>query len=121
MLTVPFESGSGAYDFRTTIDGVEYFCDVRWNSSDNERRGAWYFDLYEQDLTPIAVGIKIVLGTYLGKRVQHRLFRTGVMIALDMTKQGKEATFDDLGTRVEVRWVPVEEALSLIAEAGLEV
>lgn len=116
MLILPFVPGLGAYRFSTQIESVEYAFDVRWNA----RAAAWYFDVLEQDGTPIAYGIKIVLGAYLGKIVIHRLFRTGVMVAIDTTRASREATFDDLGTRVEVRWFPLAEAFTRLTASGID-
>lgn len=115
MLTIPFESGTAAYSFETPIDGVPYRFDVRWNT----RSEAWHFDLYEQDGTPIAHGLKIVLGAFIGRRIQHRLFRTGVMVARDDSGQGRDATIDDLGTRVLVRWIPITEWFSRLDTSGV--
>ena len=122
MLILPFVPSIPAYDFTTQIDGADYKFDVRWSSRGLDgTNGAWFFSVSEPNGTPIIAGVKVVLGAYLGRICQHRLFRAGVMIALDMTRQSREAKFDDLGTRVEVRWVPVDEALARISAAGVEV
>lgn len=110
IVEIPFQPSIGLYRFGTPIDDSSYVFDVRWNSRD----AAWYFDVREADLTPIVYGVKIVLGTYLGRRKNHRLFRRGVMVATDTTGQGREATFDDLGARVVVRWIPQTDLLVLI-------
>lgn len=107
VLILPLQPSVGNYRFSTTITDVTYIFDVRWNSRDV----AWYMDVYEANLTPIIYGIKIVLGVYLGRCSRHRLFRQGVMVAVDTTSQGREATFDDLGTRVEVKYIPAEVLL----------
>ncbi len=126
MLILPFEPSRGAYEFSTVIDGVDYKFDVHWNARDNvdlvtgKPLGAWYFDISEQNNTPIVRGVKIVLGAVFGRSVQHRLFTSGVMRAIDLTRQSQEATFDDLGVRVQVRWVPVDEAFALLTEAGVD-
>lgn len=108
-LLLPFVPSIPFYRFSTTLDNVEYVFDVRWNNRD----AAWYFDVSETDNTPIAQGIKVVLGTYLGRWVNHTLFRDGVIVAVDLSDAGREATLDDLGTRVQIMRLGLEEVLSL--------
>lgn len=107
MLILNFQPSVPAYRFGTSIEQVPYIFDVRWNS----RAAAWYFDVLEQDETPIVLGVKVVLGAHIGRRSQHVLFRRGTIVAIDTTQQGREAAVDDLGTRVEVRYAPLAETL----------
>lgn len=115
MTILPFIPSVAAYEFSVEIDGVSYTFDVRWNS----RAAAWYFDVLEGDGTPIARGLKIVLGCYIGGgRFTHDLFRLGVFVAIDTSQEGRDATFDDLGTRVEVRHVPMPELIGRVSGTG---
>jgi hypothetical protein len=111
MVDIPFQPSIAYYRFGTPIDDASYVFDVRWNS----REQAWYFDILEANLTPILYGTKIVLGTYLGRRCEHRLFNRGVFVAIDTTDKGREAAFDDLGTRVLVRYIPTDDLLVLLS------
>ena len=86
------------YRFGTTLSDVPYIFDIRWNGRDE----AWYMDILQEDETPIRHGVKIVLGALLGRRSRDPAFPLGVMIAADLSGEGREATFDDLGTRVAV-------------------
>lgn len=113
-LQLPFLGGIGYYRFSTTIDGASYLFDVRWNSRD----AAWYFDVLEADETPIAHGLKLVLGCYIGRRLPHPLVRDGVLVAVDLSGAAREATFDDLGTRVVVEWIPVLELIRRLRETS---
>ncbi len=97
--SVPF------YRLATAVDSTAYLIDVRWN----ERDAAWYLDFYEEDETPIAMGVKVVLGAYLGRSFQHPLFRDGVFVAVDTSGQRLDATLDDLGTRVHIRRYQIPE------------
>jgi hypothetical protein len=107
----------GAFRVSTVILGVPYIIDGRWNSRANfdpdtlTWSGAWYIDILEVDLKPIVYGMKIVLGTYLGRRSNHKLFREGVLVAVDMTGGSVDATYDTLGTRVVLEYIPVKELL----------
>lgn len=106
---IPFAPSIPFQDFGLTFDGTLFVFNARWN----QRAGAWYFDVFEDDQIPVIQGIKIVLGAYLGRRCNHRLFRTGVFVAVDLSGAGRDATLDDLGTRVQVARFSIAEVLSL--------
>jgi hypothetical protein len=81
----------------TTLDGVDFALDVRWNS----REESWYLDINTSDGIAIKQGIKIVLGAKLGV-TSHPLRPTGTFLAVDLSGAGLKPTLDDLGTRVIV-------------------
>lgn len=113
-IELPFKGGIGYYRLGTSIGGTHYLVDVRWNVS----AAAWYLDFFEQDETPIILGVKLVLGAYLGRRSNHPLFTSGVFVAIDLTNSGREAAFDDLGGRVIVTYIPVVELIRRIQDHG---
>jgi hypothetical protein len=119
IIELPFRPSVAHYRFGTAIGDFAYIFDVHWNSRDNfdpetgKAAGAWYFAVREQNLELIISSVKIVLGTYLGRRRNHRLFRQGVFVVCDTTGKGKEAGFDDLGPRVAVRYIPQNDLLVL--------
>lgn len=96
------------YRVQTTIDGTSYLFDLRWNGRDE----SWYIDVLEVDETPIVQGEKVALGALIGRISTHKLFRRGVLVAVDLSSAGREATYDDLGTRVVVMWMPLSEVLA---------
>lgn len=116
MTILPFIPSVAAYEFSVEIDGVAYTFVVRWNS----RAAAWYFDVLEADGTPIARGLKVVLGCYIGGGRTHDLFRLGAIVAVDTAQEGRDATFDDLGTRVEVRHLPMHELIGRASGTGAQ-
>lgn len=96
---IPFVPSIGRYRFPTVIEGNQYIFKVRWNTLDQ----AWYFDVLEFDETPIAEGIKIVLGVNFARWSTHQLFRDGVMFARSTAQPPHaDATFDNLGTTIKV-------------------
>lgn len=111
-IQIPVLPSVGSYRFATVIETVAYIFDVRWNTRDQ----AWYLDVLEVDETPIMRGMKILLGVYLGRRSSHPLFMNGVLVASDMSAQGKEAGFDDLGTRVLLQYIPVLDLIQRISD-----
>ena len=100
------------YRIGVTIEDVHYVMDFQWNSTES----AWYFDMYDLDENPIIVGVKVVLGAFLGRTANALPFKDGILVAVDTTRKGKEAGFDDLGTRVELRYLPTLDFMSNLAE-----
>ena len=113
-VTVPFVPSIGNYRFGTTLQDTPYLLDVAWNVTEQ----AWYFTVRESDQTIIQSNLKIVLGTYIGRRSDHPLFTQGVFVAIDLTNKGQEAGFDDLGTRVVVQYIPQLDLVRRIREKG---
>lgn len=97
-LQIPFVPSIPSYRFSTTIDGTQYIFDVRWNA----RAEAWYFDLLDEAEDPIRHGIKVVLGAMLGGTSADERFPRGAFFACDMAGEGRDAGFDDLGSRIQV-------------------
>lgn len=108
VAVLPFIPSEAHYTFDTSILDTPYSFEVRWNARDP----AWYFDLSEIDGTPILRGVKIVLGTYLGRTSTHILFQNGVFAVIDTSGGYRDPGFDDLGTRVEVRFYPTADIIN---------
>jgi hypothetical protein len=89
----------------TTLAGIVYILDVRWNGRD----AAWYMDLLAEDEAPLKRGIKLVLGVPHGWRTLNPAFPAGVFIVSDATNEGRDAGFDDMGDRVLVYFYTNEE------------
>lgn len=95
---LPLRPSIGAYRFTTPLNDVQYVFNVRWNSLD----AAWYFDVSEFDGKPILRGVKVVLGTYLGRWSNHPLLLAGVFVARSSAPVHTNPGFDDLGRTVQV-------------------
>ncbi len=102
ITTLPLEPGIPHFDFSTAIESVEYGFAFRWN--DREPAPGFYMDIFEADGTPILRSVKVVLGVFLGRRSTHKLFSAGGFVAVDTSGDQREATLDDFGTRVEIRY-----------------
>jgi hypothetical protein len=109
---VQFRPGVSPYRFGQILRNEEYVFDVRWNSRD----AAWYFDVRESDLTPIALGLKVAMGAYLGRRSNHPLFSDGVMVARPVGSDRRPPGFLELGGggRVQVMYFTRIEAYEQI-------
>ncbi len=130
-VVVPFQPGNPSYRMAVTLGTADFLMDVTWNDRDGNPTGAangagaWYMDLYLPDETPIAGGIKIVLGTFLGLRVADVRMPHGLLQAVDTSatnangtatadpSAGVDAGLDDLGARVIVRFWSLAELQAL--------
>ena len=95
---LPLEPSNPNQRFSTTLDSEEFVLDVHWN----ERAAAWFMNIYAVDGTLIAGGLKLVIGTLIGSRATSAKFPKGYFVVADTSGQRKDATLDDLGTRVGV-------------------
>ena len=108
---IPITPGDPEQPIEITLDSQPYVLRVRWNSSDDDGRGAWYLDAWERDgVTVIATGVKLVLGARLGRTVDHPLFIAG-MVLVDLSRTGVDAGLNDLGGRVLLMSLTVDEAV----------
>ena len=107
---IPLIPLEGFYRFSTTLESVDYIFDVRWNDRDS----AWYFDLLDADENMIRAGCKIILGASPGRRSAHADFPSGAFVVEDTSGEGVEATYEDLGVRVVMRYYTAAEVLSFV-------
>lgn len=131
MLILPFVPSVPDYDFSVTIEDTAYRFRARWNARErydtetDTDLGAWIIDASEIDGTPIFRGVKLTLGTYLGRQYNHPLTRGGVIVAHDTESRGRtparDAGFDDLGTRVIVLYIPAAEVVFGILATKAEI
>ena len=113
MQILPLIPSVAEYEFDTVLDESVYYLRVIWNARD----AAWYLDIYDEDRQPVMYGVKVVLGTNLGRTCDHPLTRRGALIAIDRSGQNADATFDDLGTRVAVLHLTSTEMAGAIVAA----
>lgn len=106
-VQLPIDAEDPFYRVGVTLNDTPYLFDVRWNGRDN----AWYFDVLDVTEDPIRCGIKIVLGIPLGCRGVDPRFPSGAIFAEDLSGEGRDATIDDLGTRVCLYHYSEEEVL----------
>lgn len=106
---LPLVPSVPSYRFGTVLNGDPFIIDVHWNGRDE----AWYMDVLAEDETPIRHGIKILLGSPLGRRTIDPRFPRGMFLASDLSGEGRDAGLDDLGTRVVVYFFTPEEIQAL--------
>lgn len=115
---VPFRPGVPQQRVDVTLSGVTYGIVAHWNAMDN----AFYLNVYEEDDTPIAMSLKVVLGVVLGRSYTHEFFSSGArgLIAVDLSNTGAECGVDELGGRVQI-WYFTELDMLLASSPPLEV
>jgi len=115
-VILPLQPSVGTYRFRSVLQTVEYGFRMRWNSRDS----SWYLDVREADQTPIALGLRVVLGAYLGRVSTHFIFRNGALVArVPHGDDRREAGFDDMGTRVQLWYFDRAEVIQEMQWAAL--
>ncbi|MBA3841173.1 MAG: hypothetical protein H0X39_00880 [Actinobacteria bacterium] len=114
-VILPVVTSDPNHRIQTTIKGVAYLIDFRWNARDV----AWYMDIYDGIEQPIRCGIKIVIGTFLGRSCSIGPFADGAFIAFDATGKGKDAGFDDLGARVKIAYLTSADLLQYYGLVGV--
>ena len=113
MDSIPFIPSDNNYRLRVPLAGTMYLFDVHWNSRDSDGAGAWYFDIREEDETPIALGVKVVLGGRIGFGNTHIFFKQHSLSVFDTSGTGVDAGYDDLGARVIVLHETADDILNL--------
>ena len=96
MREIPFVPSVPFQTIGTVLNNESITIDLHWNTRDE----AWYFHLTDDKGDSIIKGIKIVIATPLGRSSAHEFFSRNLLIAMDISGQQREATLDDLGTRV---------------------
>jgi hypothetical protein len=116
---IPFKQSGGNQGFSTVIDSIVYFMNFYWNDRE-AGGGAWYFDVLDANRTPIRTGLKIATGAFLGNTTQAAPFTTGVFAAIDTSGANRDAGYDDLGSRVQLFYIPVGDLLAANQTAALK-
>lgn len=103
---LPVQQGAPSQEFQVSLDGQLYTLGLTWN----EREGAFYLDVSDQDGSPILLGRKVVVGLPLLARFRDAALPPGQLLAVDTSGQGKDPSLADLGARVPLYYI---EASSL--------
>lgn len=112
MDLIPFQPSDNNVKLTVPIDDARYVFYHRWNSRDQ----AWYVDFYEEDFTPILLGIKLTLGAHIGASCLHPFFATHALVLRDTSGQGLDPGFDDLGSRVILIHSSLTKTQSLVTD-----
>jgi hypothetical protein len=104
-LEIPTSTELPSYVQRTTLEGREYVLAFDWN----EREGRWFFDVLDSEETPLAVGLKVVVGFPLLRRKTDPRLPPGDFLAIDTSDTGADPGFAELGGRVRLCYLEAAE------------
>jgi hypothetical protein len=94
------------YNQLTQLEGIEYLLSFYWS----DREAGLYLSLLDQDQNPIAVGIKLVLGSSLLAKYTDPRLPPGILYLYDTSGQGLDIqALGDLGTRIELLYLTSDE------------
>jgi|ADGO01.1.fsa_nt_gi hypothetical protein len=85
-----------SYTQRTVLDGREYILGFQWN----QRAEKWSLSIYDQDGSPIALGLKLVANFPVTRRITDSRGPFGTIFPLDTSGEGRDPGLRDLGRRV---------------------
>lgn len=107
VLEIPVRNDLDRYALTVTLDGTDY----RFAFSHNTRDDHWYLSVDLTDGTALVSGAAIVADTPLLARwgATPELPADGYLMAVDTTGESVEPAKEDLGDRVKLLWVPLED------------
>jgi hypothetical protein len=103
------------YDLTTTLDGVSYTLEFRWNTRDS----SWFMSIRLEDGTDVVNGVKVVVGYPLGFRSRHASRPPGMFQALDTSGKKQDPGINDLGARVRLYYFDLAEVNAVRSDLGL--
>lgn len=96
QVALPIDASAPHYTVDVALAGIPYRFAVHWN----DRGGFWTFDLSLTDDTPLVGSVKIVADWELCGQFPDNRMPAGYLFAVDISGQGLDPGFDDLGSRV---------------------
>ena len=107
------DTGAARYRRRIVLDGREYEFLFDWNG----REEKWFLSLADEAGTAIVSGIKIVADYPLLRLVTDNRKPPGVLMARDASGAGLDPHFVDLGQRVTMVYVPIEDLETILGSS----
>lgn len=108
MLAIQTPTETPFFTLRTVLDGQEFFLDVGWN----QREGRWYLGMSDQDETVVFAPRKLVADWDLLRTIADARAPRGALIATDLSGQGLDPGFSDLGVRVVLTYFTADEVVA---------
>lgn len=105
---IPVPPSTPEVNFTCAVSGATYNFHVLWNDRDS----SFYLDLSQPDGTPIFTGARMVLHAYLGRTGNQPPVSQGVFMVIDTSGNYAEAGIDDLGSRVQLVYIPQLDLLA---------
>lgn len=104
VLPITFHQSSG--EVRTKLEGVEWRFFFAWNN----RHRFWTVSLYEPDLTPVFLGIRVTTGIRLNRQIVNPVAPPGRIVAVDTSGARQPPGRHDLRTgKVQILYLTSAE------------
>ena len=109
-LRMPIVARAGEPGITFTIElvGDVFGVALRYNDRDDR----FYMIVFDEDDSPIAVGLKVVLDTPIMQHVVDARRPKGEFVAVDVAGSTSEPNLTTLGARVDLLFVPWSEAVA---------
>ncbi len=111
MQIIPTTPNVPAYNMLCVLGDKTFSLSFTWNTRD---RG-WYIDVADDEGTPIAMGLRIVVGTLMMRRCVKANRPNGFFFAVDTNGTNVDPAIDDLGTRVKLLFLSPEDIAAAYA------
>lgn len=107
IVEIPVRNDFDRYSLIVALDGTDYRLSFAYNTRDDH----WYLSVELTDGTELASGIPIVADTPLLGRWSYKddIPSGGFLMAVDTTGESADPVKDDLGDRLRLMWVPLED------------
>ena len=105
-LLIPLEAEGPYFGQGVELEGRAYRLDFRWNT----RTEQWVIDVFDGGGASLVTGVRGVINVPLLQKYGLREdLPPGELFLLDSTGQDLEATLNDLGSRVELVYLPAAD------------
>jgi len=111
---IPIDKNSPDQKFSIDLEGTVYVFRVLWNS----RTGRWSLSIFEEDETPIVMGIAVVGEFDLLAQYSDARLPPGTLYTADLTGKNREPTDETFGDSVLLLYA--DEATSAEVDAAVD-
>lgn len=100
LVEIPVFPEQGAFEAKVQLDGYPFTFRGHWNG----RMGRWVLDIMDEEGVEVVSAVPVVTDWMLTDPFKGRVsgFWYGDLIAVDTTKQGKQATLENFGKDVKL-------------------
>ena len=110
IIRIPTDSTLDAFEQTTQLDGREYLMRFMWMA----RESCWWLNLYDQDETPLALGVRLVVSWSLLRRFVDPRLPPGMLIVVDLSRTDQEiADQSELGERCVLMYADAAELAAI--------
>lgn len=106
---IPIDRNSPDQKFSIDLEGTVYVFRVLWNS----RTGRWSLSVFEEDETPIVMGITVIGEADLLSQYADSRLPPGTLYTADLTGKNREPTDENFGDSVLLLYADEETSTAV--------